>query len=122
MNKKYILVVDDEVNVAWTLQEGLASLPDCEVAIAANGEQAIQLFDQQVFDLVITDYKMPGMDGLSLAEYIQQRKLAAEVVLITAYADEYLREQASAVDVCCVLSKPVDFAAIRSLVVETLAI
>ena len=79
-----ILIVDDEENVALTFQDSLERLPNCEVAIATNGEQALQLFEQQPFDLLITDYKMPDMDG----GRVRQLYRRTAIIMITAYGSE----------------------------------
>lgn len=113
-----ILIVDDEVNVAGALQEGLGTLPDCEVESAHDSAQALRLFEQQPFDLVITDYRMPGDDGLDLAEDIHHRYPATTIIMITAYDNEQLRERAAGVAVQQVLNKPIDLVKIRTLALE----
>lgn len=114
-----ILVVDDEQVVALTLQAGLARLPNCEIQIATSGEQALRLFEQQVFDLLITDYKMPGTDGLALAAQIRQRYPQTVIIMITAYGDYALREQAARLSIRRVLDKPVALDEIRRMTLET---
>ena len=115
-----ILIVDDEENVALTLQDGLERLPNCEINIATNGEQALQLFEQQPFDLLITDYKMPGTDGITLAARVRQLYPRTIIIMITAYGDETLREQAARVSIQRVLDKPVGLAKIRCVALEAL--
>jgi CheY-like chemotaxis protein len=113
-----ILVVDDEENVALTLQSGLEKLPNCEVAIATSGEEALLLFAQQPFDLMVTDYKMPGTDGMTLAARIRQAYPPTSIVMITAYTNDDLREQAASI--YSILDKPVKLAQVRSAALEAL--
>ena len=85
-----ILVVEHDRHVGLTLLDGLRSLPDCEVAIATNGDDALELFEQRTFDLLITDYKMPGTNGLALASRVQELHPQTAVLMITAHRDELL--------------------------------
>mgnify|MGYP000947741639 CR=1 FL=1 len=115
-----ILVVDDEEQVALTIQRGLAKLPGCDVAIASNGGEAQQLLERQPFDLLITDYRMPGMDGITLAELARQLCPQLVIILMTAYNSDELREQAALSSVRCILDKPVRLTEIRCVALEAL--
>ncbi|MBI5894074.1 MAG: response regulator [Deltaproteobacteria bacterium] len=64
-NKKKILVVDDELLIRTLLSEMLAEA-DYIVDAAENGEKALQLLDNNIYDLIISDVNMPEMDGISL--------------------------------------------------------
>ena len=114
-----ILIVDDEVFIAVALQEGLEKLPNCEVVATFSGEEALHLFQQQPFDLLITDYQMPGMNGVALVAQIRRLFPQTETIIITAYGDRVLQETAMA-DLLC-LSKPVKLAEIRSLTLKILS-
>ncbi len=117
---RHVLVVDDEEHIALMLQEGLAKLPNCEVTAATGGAQGLQLFAQRPFDLLITDYKMPGMDGLTLANQIRQRYPRTRVILLSASADKVIEEQRSNMAIQHILDKPVKLADIRTITLETL--
>jgi CheY-like chemotaxis protein len=116
-----ILVVDDEENVALTLQAGLEQLPNCEVAVATSGEQALQLCEQRPFDLVVTDYKMPGTDGMMLAARVRQNYPETAIVMITAYSSDDLREQAARASIQRILDKPVKLTEVRLAALEALS-
>ena len=116
-----ILVVDDEVNLALMLKDGLNKLPNCEVAMATSGEQALQLFAEQPFDLLITDYKMPGLDGLTLATRIRRLYPLTAIVMMTAYGNDDLRARATRVNIRHFLDKPVQLTDIRLAVLEALS-
>jgi len=116
-----ILVVDDEVNLALMLKDGLNKLPNCEVAMATSGEQALQLFAEQPFDLLITDYRMPGIDGLTLATRIRRLYPLTAIVMMTAYGNDDLRARATRVNIRHFLDKPVQLTDIRLAVLEALS-
>ncbi|HSV78091.1 MAG TPA: response regulator, partial [Ramlibacter sp.] len=79
-----ILVVDDEVEIAEILREILAEHSH-QVTLAHGGEEALQRLAEAPFDLVLSDLKMPGMDGPALYRQIQQRypHLARRVIAVT---------------------------------------
>jgi two-component system, NtrC family, response regulator AlgB len=80
-----ILVVDDEKNIRSHLATYLTGLGH-RVAVAADGVEALRLADAEPFDLVITDVRMAGMDGMALLRELRRRRPDAVVVLMTAYA------------------------------------
>ena len=115
-----ILIVDDEEFVAFTLQEGLEKLPNCEVRITDNGKDALRLFEEKPFDLLITDYKMPEMTGVALATQIRQKYPETGVVMVTGYSNDLLRDPSAAAAIQRVLDKPVKLSEIRNVAQETL--
>ena len=107
MNLK-VLLVDDEVLARSRLRTLLAecTAPGAEVlAEAANGPQAITALRQAAFDLVLLDVRMPGMDGVQLAQTIAGMPQPPAVVFVTAHAEHAVQ----AFDVAAVdyLTKPV---------------
>ncbi len=87
-----ILVVDDEPLARQRLVRLLASLqPDAETEEAANGESALALVAQFQPDVLLLDIRMPGMDGIAVAEQLETLPEPPAVVFCTAY-DEYALE------------------------------
>ena len=80
-----ILVVDDEEG-ARELFNTILTDEGYEVALANSGEDALTLFKNQPFHLVITDIKMPVMDGLQLLQEIRKMGSKTDVIMVTAYA------------------------------------
>ncbi|MFW6136179.1 MAG: response regulator transcription factor [Chloroflexota bacterium] len=80
-----IMVVDDEAVTRVSLLDALR-LEGYEVGTAASGEEALALLSKQgPFDLVILDLKMPGMDGLEVAERIRESSAGTVIILLTAF-------------------------------------
>src|SRR3954470_15716868 len=84
--KKRILVVDDEPFVCDAVKMMLA-FDGHDVVTANDAKEALVVFDKNKFDLVITDFAMPGMKGDELAAAIKARSPRQPVVMITAYAE-----------------------------------
>jgi CheY-like chemotaxis protein len=100
-----ILVVDDEPHVC----EALKLLLDFDghiVETAANGQEALAIFEKGNFDVVITDFEMPLMKGTELAAIIKARKPNQPVVMITAYAEMLQASGQPLTGVDCLISKP----------------
>ncbi len=118
--RQRVLVVDDEPNVTLIIQQALKRLPDCEVVTASNGLAAWQLFQTEPFDLLITDYNMPKMNGITLAQQVRHHSPRTIIIMITAYSLPHLPDTAEGAVIQKVLNKPVSIAEIRRLTVEAL--
>jgi CheY-like chemotaxis protein len=81
-----ILVVDDEPFVCDAVKMMLA-FDGHDVLTANDAREALAIFDREKFDLVITDFAMPGMKGDELAAAIKARSPSQPIVMITAYAE-----------------------------------
>ena len=81
-----LLLVDDEENILKSLRRLLRHEP-YEILIANDAEQALQLLNQKSVDLVISDARMPGMDGATLLTEVQQRWPECVRILLTGQAD-----------------------------------
>ena len=82
--KPRILVVDDEKNFR-DLLKAILKKRDYDTKTASNGLEAVELMEEEYFDIVITDLMMDKMDGMELLRHIQRQKLNTKVIMITAY-------------------------------------
>ena len=114
---KRILLVDDEQSVRQTIKL-LLHLDQHRVTEASDGKEALALFVQEPFDLVITDFSMPRMQGNELAFRIKQLAPTQPIVMITAYSAK-LGTADNPVD--AVLNKPFGFQDLRQTISKVLA-
>lgn len=114
-----ILVVDDDVDTCRNLSDILTDL-GYPVDTAHDGPSALELVRRRPYALALLDFKMPGMDGLTL--YRELRKLRAETVaiVVTAFASKETAGEALAASAWQLLPKPVDFPRLLKLVDEAL--
>lgn len=122
-SKKRVLIADDEENVLFVLYGALAKLGNCcDVIAVSDGWAALEQARQSHFDLLLTDLRMPGLDGVALTE--QMRTLCPDIVVIwmTAYGSTNLREQVERLRIYGCLDKPVEVSEIRSIVRQALNI
>ncbi len=117
---RQILLVDDDRSVALVLKEGLEVLPGCVVTVASNGKEALKMLRRQSFDLLVTDYRMPGMDGLTLASHVRREYPSMVIIMITVHTGGGIREQASRLAIRRVLDKPVSLNDIRREILQAL--
>jgi len=80
-----LLVVDDDPAARDVLAKYLSSDGHC-VTTVGNGAQAFRTFQQDTFDLLMTDQGMPGMNGLQLARYIRQVRANQPIILLTGFS------------------------------------
>ena len=78
------LVVDDERKMRRILQIVLEGL-EIESVAASSAEEALELFDKQQFDLVLTDLKLPGMDALDMLPKLREHDAQVPIIVLTAY-------------------------------------
>jgi two-component system, NtrC family, response regulator HydG len=114
-----ILVVDDDVDTCRNLSDILTDM-GYQVDTAHDGPAALELARRRAYDLALLDFKMPGMDGLTL--YRELRKVQAETVaiVVTAFAGKATAAEALAAGAWRVLPKPVDFPKLLGLVDQAL--
>ena len=114
---KKILVADDEQAVRKVLTSILRLL-SCEVRAVEDGQRALEVLEQERFDLVISDYQMPGMNGKILLEKIRQKFPDLPLVMISGEHERHIGKM----DGISFLKKPVRLVALTELVGELLSV
>jgi CheY-like chemotaxis protein len=112
-----ILVVDDDVDTCRNLSDILTDL-GYRVDTAHDGPAALELVRRNAYDVALLDYKMPGMDGLTLYREIKRLRAGTVAIVVTAYAGGTTAEEALGAGAWQVLPKPVDFPKLLGLVEE----
>jgi CheY-like chemotaxis protein len=113
--KPAILVVDDDVDTCRNLSDILTDL-GYRVDTAHDGLTALELVRRNAYDVALLDYKMPGMDGLTLYREIKRLRAGTVAIVVTAYAGGTTAEEALDAGAWRVLPKPVDFPKLLALV------
>jgi len=106
MNSKLqVLVIDDDAVVGRSFDRVLSD-KGYEVSTASSGEEAMDTIGETEFDVVFTDIKMPGMDGLEVTERIKARCPWTPVVVITGYGTDENEAKASVLGASGFVRKP----------------
>jgi CheY-like chemotaxis protein len=104
---KSVLIVDDEEKVVFFLRESLEELGrDFTIGTAKSAEEALEKIETRPYDLVISDLRMPGIDGLQLLERVKDRHPETRFVLMTAYGSDEVEARAHSLDVFDYITKP----------------
>ena len=121
MSEHRILVVDDDERVLFVLRRALLAFQNgYEIVTALDGREALNRAKEVPFDLLITDLKMPGVDGITLTQAIRDLNSGTVVVWITAYGCAQVSDEATRLSVHECLEKPLRIDEIRRVVREAL--
>jgi two-component system response regulator PilR (NtrC family) len=115
MQKSRVLVVDDEADIRELLSLTLGKM-ELEVDCAANEFEAVQLMQKHLYDLCLTDMRLPDGDGLKLLEHVTDHYPATPVAVITAHGSTENAVAALKAGAFDYLSKPVSLNQLRALV------
>lgn len=110
-----ILLVDDEETIRYVLRESLID-EGYSVDVACNGHQALERLSLKSYDLLITDIKMHGMNGLQLIREINKKGTNSKIVVITAYGSLETVKEATRLGVLEFLSKPFKIQEIKDVI------
>ncbi len=101
-----ILAVDDELDMLALLKMIIEGYSDHQVTATNNPLEAVELMEKEPFDLILTDLKMPGLDGMELLGRAKQLDEEALVLVITAYGSLESAEEAMAKGAFDYITKP----------------
>jgi len=121
MSQRCILVVDDEPKMRRVLEIMLKAMGH-EVVLAANGQDALKLAQGTRLDLVMTDLRMPGMDGLALLTALREQGIDAPIIILTAHGTIESAVTAMKSGAYDYILRPFDVAAVEIAVTRALAL
>ena len=118
---KRVLIVDDEKPFLLSLTDGLtAYAKDFEVVTALNGKEAVKVLDDTGVDLVVTDLRMPKMDGFELLAHMSGQYPDMPVIVMTAYGTPEIEERLQAMGTFYYLEKPLEFNVLADRIFDAL--
>jgi CheY-like chemotaxis protein len=119
MNK--VLIVDDEVRFLQSIEAGLASYADrFSVLTAINGRAAVEILGAEKVDLLVTDLRMPEMDGFELLAHVSVTYPFMPAIVMTAFATPEIEEKVNISGTAKLLEKPVEFEKLAEAILEGL--
>ena len=119
MDKKRILIVDDDPKICETLLDILEE-EGYEVVTACDGKNALEKIRIGTFNLVITDIKMPIMDGMALLKEIEKSHAKIEVIVITSYGNQGQQVEAARLGAYEYLHKPLNLDQLKNIIARAL--
>jgi CheY-like chemotaxis protein len=105
-----VLIVDDDESFLLSLIDGFKSYEDqFGIITAHNGEEAVTILDEQDIHLVLTDLKMPKMDGFALVAHLSAHHPELPVIVMTAFGTPDIEENLKEIGAFQYIEKPIDF-------------
>ena len=118
--KPQVLVIDDDAVVGRSFDRVLSG-KGYEVSTALSGEDALHTMENKEFDVVFTDIKMPGMDGLEVTERIKAKCPWTPVVVVTGYGTPESEARASVLGASGFVRKPLTPEIIESITLKAIS-
>ncbi len=119
---KNVLIVDDETRLLQSIEAGLMAYQNkFKTFTAVNGKQAVKILNSTAIDLVITDLKMPEMDGFELLAYIHGKFPFLPAIVMTAFNTPEIEEMLVKGNSLQILEKPIDIDELSGAISEALA-
>lgn len=112
-----VLIVDDETDILWSLKQLFESeILHASVRTATRAQDALKMVAAEQFALIVTDYRMPGMDGLEFVRRIRQSARQTPIIMMTAFPDPLLADRAAEAGASLVIAKPFELQFVVQLV------
>ena len=116
---KKILIVDDST-LARTIHRRIVIGEGFEVVEAASGKEAIEVYQTERPDVVITDLLMPDLDGMDVAKQILEMDPDAKIIICSTDRQKYRRQDADAIGAKAFLTKPVNTNELKTVLEKVL--
>jgi CheY-like chemotaxis protein len=116
-----VLIVDDEETLTWSMTKTLTKdKGKYELVIANTGTEALTVLKQDPIDVVVTDIKMPDINGLELLSMIRKQYPSTKVIIMTAYGSPEVHKEATRRGSYFYLEKPFEISDLRTIIIKAL--
>ncbi len=120
-NLKKVLIVDDEETLTWSMAKSLSKDKDkYEVLVANNGKEALNQLKKHEIDLVISDIRMPDINGLDLLVRVKKEYPKVKFIVMTAYGSSEVQKEANRRGSIFYIEKPFEINDIRKIILDLL--
>jgi CheY-like chemotaxis protein len=119
-DEQKVLVVDDMESISWAISQALSRGGEHYVKTALSGEEALEIMENESFDLVLTDIRMQGMTGIELLAKVKTQYPDTGVVVMTAYGSQEAKREASQRGSLHYLDKPFEMDELQTVVHDAL--
>jgi DNA-binding NtrC family response regulator len=117
---KCLLIVDDEKLVRWSIQQSMLK-EEFSVTSAADGQEALDKLAQEHFDVIITDFVMPGLNGIEMARRAKELRPEAKIIMMTAFGSALDKAEAAKAGITSFIDKPFMISEVKSVVSRLLS-
>lgn len=118
---KKVLIVDDDEDLTWGIAKNLINKNNSfEVQCVNSGDQALNLMKKKRYDLVVSDIRMPGRNGLQLILDIRKKYPKTKIIIMTGYGSQEIQEEADKRGSFFYIEKPFEIGYLKQLIYEAL--
>ncbi|MDZ7330588.1 MAG: response regulator [candidate division KSB1 bacterium] len=118
---KKILIADDEEDLTWSISKSLRKEnQEYEIICVNSGDAAIKMLERQSFDLLISDIRMPGKDGLGLLSFVQQHYPNMKVIVMSAWRHSDVQDIVKNDSTICYIEKPFEIHDLKETIARAL--
>ena len=117
LKKTSVLLVEDDEGLRQKFKL-LLSTYVCEIFEASNGQEALELFLEKKPNFIITDFKLPILDGLELTSFIRKTNKHIPIVVISAYTEKESLLEFASLNLVKYMTKPIDFDQLYSILIK----
>jgi CheY-like chemotaxis protein len=116
-----VLVVEDEETLTWSMTKTLVKdRGKYELIITNSGKEALAVLEKNSIDVVVTDIRMPDINGLDLLSWIREKYPSTKVIIMTAYGSTEVQKEATRRGSFYYIEKPFEISDIRTLILKAL--
>lgn len=116
---KKVLIVDDEETLTWSMAKSLSKDKDTyEVLVANNGKEALNQLKKNDIDLIISDIRMPDINGLDLLVRVKKEYPKVKFIVMTAYGSSEIQREANRRGSVFYIEKPFEINDIRKIIID----
>jgi len=120
-DKKRILIIEDDEEMRSLLKDFFEE-EGFEIDSVSNGSDAFRILVRELFDLVITDHRMPGLTGLDILPGIKKLQPETPIIVITAFGSKEVHHRAMERGATAYLEKPLHFHELRTMIHEIISL
>jgi len=117
MKEMKVLLVDDEEEFVRTLSERI-EMRELKSNVALSGEQALEMMDEELPDVMVLDLKMPGIDGMEVLRRTKEAYPGVQIVMLTGHGSEKDEKEARRLGVFEYLQKPVELDSLMQVITK----
>jgi|Deesub1362B_J571_1020462.scaffolds.fasta_scaffold05258_1 CheY-like chemotaxis protein len=119
--RKTVLIVDDEEDLTWSISRSLErDGKPIRVLCANSGNEALRILQREPITVLVTDLRMPGVDGFELIRHVREHHLPTQIIVMTAYGTEDIEKQVLAANCCYYIEKPFEIASLKTKIYSVL--
>jgi DNA-binding NtrC family response regulator len=116
-----VLLVDDEEDLTWSISKSLKrDKRPLKILCTNSGDECLKLLKKYSIHLLVTDLRMPGIDGYAIIKYVEENRLPTKIIVMTAYGSSEIKESFQRRESCFYIEKPFEISTLKQKIYSIL--